>query len=243
MESSIIFILSILFFSSLIRSTFGFGDALIAMPLLTLAVGINTATPLIALIASVIASVILFQTWRNIDFKNILTLIIFSVIGIPLGVLFLKGSAESLVKIILSVVLILFATYKLFKPNLMKLRSNKLAFAFGLLGGILGGAYNTNGPPIIIYGTLRGWESGKFREILQGIFLPTNIFIALSHGIAGMWTSEVFLYFIYSIPVVVIALLLGTYLNRKIPSDKFSKYIYILLIAIGLYLGIRTVFF
>ena len=45
----ILAILSILFISTFIRSTLGFGDALLAMPLLTLIIGVQTATPLVAL--------------------------------------------------------------------------------------------------------------------------------------------------------------------------------------------------
>ena len=38
-------ILAILFCSTLIRSTFGFGDAVVAMPLLVLLVGLKTTPP------------------------------------------------------------------------------------------------------------------------------------------------------------------------------------------------------
>ena len=44
-------VLSVVFLAALVRSTFGFGDALIAMPFLVVLVGLKTATPLMALIA------------------------------------------------------------------------------------------------------------------------------------------------------------------------------------------------
>lgn len=48
-------VLLILFLSTLVRSTFGFGDALVAMPLLALFIAIKTATPVVAIIAPTIA--------------------------------------------------------------------------------------------------------------------------------------------------------------------------------------------
>ncbi len=45
-------VLVVLFCSTFIRATFGFGDALVAMPLLAMVVGLKTATPLVALVAS-----------------------------------------------------------------------------------------------------------------------------------------------------------------------------------------------
>ena len=98
---------------------------------------------------------------------------------------------------------------------------------------MLGGAYNTNGPPIIIYGTLREWTPQKFRILLQGIFLPTNLMIIIFHGIAGLWTTTVFEYFFVSLPVIFIAILIGRKLNRIIPKEKFVKYVYTFLIIIG----------
>ncbi|MGA2296145.1 MAG: sulfite exporter TauE/SafE family protein [FCB group bacterium] len=233
-------VLIIIFLSSLIRSTFGFGDALIAMPLLVMFIDIKIATPVVALIACIIASVILFYNWGKIDFRRIYTLIIFSIIGIPIGLIYLKDTNDFIIKIILAISIISFSVYKLFDLDKLQLKTDKSSFLFGIIAGILGGAYNTNGPPIIIYGTLRKWESEKFRDMLQGIFLPTNIFIVAGHGIAGLWTKEVFIYFLWSLPVVIIGIILGNKLNKIIPAEKFNKYIHIILIIIGIVLLVNT---
>ncbi len=240
-EAEFILILAVLFVSTLSRSTFGFGDALIAMPLLALFVSIKIATPLVALIGLLIAIMIFSRNWRKIKAPGVLQLIISSVVGIPIGLLYLKGTSEDIVKIVLAVVLISFSIYKLYKPELLKLKSNKFAFPFGIAAGILGGAYNTNGPPIIIYGTMRGWQPQNFRAILQGIFLPTNIFIASGHGLSGFWTQEVLTLFLYSLPVVFVSMLIGSRLNKKIPAENFTRFIYIFLILIGIVLFLKTV--
>ena len=72
----IILLLSIVFISTLTRSTFGFGDALIAMPLLALFMDIKTATPLIALIAFLIAISILIKNLHKVEFKSAWRLIL-----------------------------------------------------------------------------------------------------------------------------------------------------------------------
>ncbi|MFA6570222.1 MAG: sulfite exporter TauE/SafE family protein [Bacteroidota bacterium] len=236
----LIFVLLIIFVSSLVRATFGFGDALIAMPLLVLFIDVRTATPLIAFFACIIALILLAMNFRKIEFKKLWTLILFSILGIPLGLLFLKGSNDLYIKIVLAVILIIFSVFKLWKPEGLTLKSNKSAFLFGLVSGILGGAYNTNGPPIIIFGTMRKWDADKFRDMLQGIYLPTNIFIILGHGAAGLWTQEVFNYFLISIPVVAVATVAGIWLNKRIPEEKFSKYIYGFLILISVVLLVNT---
>ena len=79
----IILVLSILFISTFTRSALGFGDALIAMPLLALVVGMQVATPLTALGASTIALTILVSGgWRKVDLKAAWRLIVSSLVGI-----------------------------------------------------------------------------------------------------------------------------------------------------------------
>lgn len=237
----IIIILSILFVSTLTRSTFGFGDALIAMPLLSMFISIKIATPLVALIACIISTLILLKNWRKVRAEGFIPLIIFSVIGIPIGLIWLKGAAEPVVKVVLGIILIAFGFYKLINPALLQIKRDRFAFLFGLIAGMLGGAYNTNGPPIIIYGTMRRWPQERFRAILQGIFLPTNIFIMIGHGIGGLWTTEVWTMFLTALPVVFLAIWLGSRLNKIIPAQDFLKYIHSFLILIGLVLIIKTV--
>ncbi len=222
------------------RATFGFGDALIAMPLVAMLAGIKTATPLIAIIGLIISSFIIIRDYRKIQFRSIYLLIIFSILGIPIGLLYLKETNEDVVKLILATILILFSLYKIFNPGLLKIKSGRFSFIFGLIAGVLGGAYNTNGPPIIIYGTLRGWPPQKFRAILQGVFTPTNIFIVLGHGAAGLWTPDVFVLLLYSLPGVILAIIAGNKLNKVIPKEKFSVFVYYFLIVIGVILILNT---
>ena len=95
-DNTMIAVLVILFVSTLVRAVFGFGNALIAMPLLAMtAIGMKTATPLVALIASILALSILVKDWRIIDFKSTWRLLIGTLPGIPLGLLLLKGPHEN----------------------------------------------------------------------------------------------------------------------------------------------------
>ena len=238
-STTTILVLSILFLSTFIRSALGFGDALIAMPLLALVIGIQVATPLVAMGASTIAFTILLKSWRKVEIKAAWRLVIATWIGIPLGIFFLKSAPEILVKSLLGILLMGFGAYNLFVPDLPKLLNEKWAFVTGLIAGILGGAYNTNGPPVVIYGILRSWNPEKFRATLQGYFLPTGLAILITHGLAGMWTTEVVRLYGYSIPIIIAAVLLGEKVNLLIPQGKFDKIIYGFLVIIGFFLIIR----
>jgi len=234
-------ILPIIFVATLTRSTFGFGDAMVGMPLLTMAIGLNTATPLVGLMGITASATILIKHWRDVHFKSVWPLIVYTLIGIPIGILLLKGLYENVMKSVLAFVIIIFSLYKIFKPKLFTLANDKLACVFGLSAGILGGAYNTNGPPVVIYGTLRQWDPEKFRATLQGYFFPTGSLIAIGHCVGGFWTKTVLLNYLLSLPVILVAIFLGGRLNRRIPKAKFDNYVYMFLVVLGTCLLISTI--
>ncbi len=243
MDWILLFMIAIIFVSAFVRSAFGFGDALIAMPLLALFMGLNIATPLVGLCALTYSILIIYKEWRRIQYKDVIVLIISAFIGIPIGIYFLKGNYEQVIKLVLGSFIILFALFNIFKPKLFYLKNDKLAFIFGLLAGILGGAYNTNGPPVVIYSTLRRWQPQTFRATMQGFFLPTGFAIALSHFIGGLWTREVVLNYAIVFPFIILAVYLGALVNKKMPKDRFNNYIFGLLLIIGAMLIVKNVSF
>jgi uncharacterized membrane protein YfcA len=138
-----------------------------------------------------------------------------------------------MVKAILGVLLILYGLYSLITPNLPVIRNEKLAYIFGFVAGVLGGAYNTNGPPIVMYGLLRRWPPENFRATLQCYFLFTGLSILIGHGLAGLWTPFVLRLYLYSIPIIMIAIFAGGKINNHISKEFFSRIVYGLLIVIG----------
>ncbi len=237
-------VLGILFLAAYTRSTLGFGDAVIAMPLLALVIDIKTATPLVALCATVIASTILIKTWKKVDFRSTLRLILSSFAGIPIGLLVLKNSPERFLKLVLGILLLFYGLYRIFKPRWKAVHDRgTLSLLFGFFAGILGGAYNTNGPPIVIYGSLRQWSKENFRATLQGYFFPTGLFILLGHGAAGLWTPSVFRLFILGLPLVFLGIFLGEKSHKAIPGKRFYRLVDSAIILMGAGLIFRVIAF
>ncbi|MCB0316770.1 MAG: sulfite exporter TauE/SafE family protein, partial [Calditrichaeota bacterium] len=69
-------VIVILFVSTLTRASLGFGDALVAMPLLALVMDMTVATPLVALFAPLISLMILLRHWQKADLRSALRLIV-----------------------------------------------------------------------------------------------------------------------------------------------------------------------
>lgn len=232
------YVLITFFIATLVRSTFGFGESLIAVPLLILFIPIEVAVPLSVLISILIAAVVVVQDRNEIHFKSAKWLIIFAIIGLPIGLWLLIYGNENSVKLILGALIIIYSGYSLLSKNEFRLKTDNKVWLFicGFSSGILGGAYGLNGPPLVIYGNLRNWTAKNFRATLQAYFLPVSMIGMLGYWYKGLWSSAVTYYFIISLPVVIPAIFLGRYFNRQLKDGSFLKYVYIGLICIGILL-------
>ncbi|HUH27074.1 sulfite exporter TauE/SafE family protein [Gelidibacter sp.] len=232
------YILLIIFIATLVRSTFGFGESLIAVPLLLLLIPIEIAVPLSVLISIFVAAIVVVQDRKQIHLKSAKWLIIFAILGIPIGLYLLIYGNENFIKTILGLLIILYSSYSLLSKSTFRLKTdNKIwLFACGFLSGILGGAYGLNGPPIVIYGNLRNWTPKNFRATLQGYFLPVSSIGMFGYWYQGLWSWTVTYYFLISIPVIIPAIFLGRYLNHRLKDGTFLNYVYMGLIGIGLLL-------
>ncbi|HSP11204.1 MAG TPA: sulfite exporter TauE/SafE family protein [Salegentibacter sp.] len=232
------YILAIIFIATLVRSTFGFGESLIAVPLLILLIPIEIAVPLSVLISILIAAFVVIQDRKQIHFNSAKWLIIFAALGIPIGLLLLIYGNENLTKLVLGILIILYSIYSLTsKGNFRLATDNKFWLFFcGFFSGVLGGAYGLNGPPLVIYGNMRNWTAKHFRATLQAYFLPASIIGMLGYWYNGLWISAVTHYFLISIPVIIPAILLGRYFNHQLKDGSFLRYIYFGLIAVGILL-------
>jgi hypothetical protein len=224
----------IIFLGSLIYATFGFGDALFAMPFLTMLIGIKTATPLMTLNGTTLALILFIKHRKEIDWKSAKRLVFASMLGIPIGIYFLKNGDEQITKIILGFIIVGVSIYNLFlKKENVKLHYN-WSYFFGFIAGILGGAFNTGGPPVAIFGTLSGWTQMQFVSTLQGYFLPSDIFILLGQYLSGLQTKLVWHYYIISLPFLILASVIGSKIRKRIPQGKFNTYIFMLLLVVGI---------
>ncbi len=238
MHPTTIYILLIIFIATLVRSTFGFGESLVAVPLLLFYMPIETAVPLSVLLSIFIAAILLLKDRKQVQFNSAKWLIIFAILGVPFGLFALIYADGMMVKAVLGVFIVAYSVYSLISTNVFKLKSDSMFWLFicGFFSGVFGGAYGLNGPPIVIYGDMRSWTPLHFRATLQAYFLPLGMIGLLGYWFYGILDITVFWYFLVSIPIILPAIYLGDYLNGKIKGGAFLKYVHLGLVLIGIVL-------
>lgn len=236
MTSALLYVLAVVFVATLIRSAIGFGEALIAVPLLALRMEIRVAAPLAVLVSITVATIIVAQDWREVHVRSAGWLVLATLAGIPLGLWLLTRIDGRVVKIGLALVILAFAIYSLSRRAPFRLERDRLSWLLGcgLCAGVLGGAYGMNGPPLVVYGSLRDWSAAHFRATLQAYFLPASVIGMAGYWLAGLWSSAVNYYYLCSIPGILLAIVLGRAINRRLNGRSFLRYVHGGLIATSL---------
>lgn len=227
----------------MIRSAFGFGEALIAVPLLVLFMPLPVAAPLAVLLSITVAAVVVVQDWKHIHLRSAAGLVLATLFGIPLGLLVLTSAHQQLVKAGLGILIALFAIYSLLARDAFHLKREHrpLLLLSGFLAGILGGAFGMNGPPLVVYGSLRRWSPQQFRATLQAYFLPASALGMIGYWSAGLCTPTVTREFLLSVPVMLPAVFVGRAINHRFSGTAFLKYVYWGLLLIGVILFVEAV--
>ncbi len=183
------------------------------MPLLAFVVPVRMAAPLVALLSTLNAAIILWREWNEFSLRAALPLILVALAGIPLGAWLLREGDERIVKALLAGVILGFSTWSLRNPSLPELKSRWWILPFGVSAGFLGGAYNTAGPPILLF-----------------------------HANGDLLTCEVLNLFVMSIPLIAVAAVIGRRLSKKIPKQQFVRVVHYFLLMIAVVLLLRAAF-
>lgn len=240
------------FLGSLVQTIAGFGSALIIMPIITQFLGVQTAATVMAIVGATVTVAVLYQNRRGLRWAEAGQLLTGAVVGVPLGTYALKRLPSGIVVGLLGALLLAYGVYSIWanrktvtasaEPGDAPARGNRVVSALvGLCAGLLGGAYATDGPPLVVYGAVKRWPKETFRSVLQACFFVDGILIVLCHGAGGLVTQEVFVYCLYGVPGMAIGLVTGMLLDRHVDHARFVRMLPWFIAVLGLALLVRAV--
>lgn len=229
-----IFVGLAVFLAVFTQSLSGFGSAMVAMALLPALIGIRVATPLVALVGFSLEIVLIVRYRQSLDVRAIWRVVLSALIGIPLGVYFLSAVDEKVSLTVLGLIIMGYAIYALLGLKMPRLDKPFWAYLAGFLGGVVGGAYNTSGPPVILYADCRRWPPDEFKSNLQGYFVVSSVAVVASHALNGNLMPQVWHFFWWTIPFILVGLVAALSLDHWLNPTIFRKVVLVLLIVMGL---------
>jgi uncharacterized membrane protein YfcA len=165
--------------------------------------------------------------------KKILPLFLGSIPGIYIGAIFLNHMESDILKLLLGLLIIMYAVYSLiFHPRPRKIHTI-WAYVTGLCTGFIGSAFSAGGPPAIIYTSLTNWSKNQIKATLTGFFLLASLVTAVVHAAGGLTNEIVIKYFLASFFFVLAGVFAGSQLYSRISRREYIKFILCTLIVLG----------
>lgn len=229
----------ILAIAYLVRGISGFASGLIAVPLLTLLLPLTTVVPLIVVLDYLSSLSQGIKNRSDIRWKEIISLIPFSLAGVAIALFFLSRSDAALLTKALGVFIILFALFTLsgYTPKAKAARG--WGVLAGVSGGMIGTLFGTGGPFYVTYFKARGLDKAAFRATFATIFLLDGAGRLLGYTTSGYFTLEFLTLLVAALPIAGVFLYIGGHLHTQLTQADFERAISALLIVSGIILLIK----
>lgn len=113
-----------------------------------------------------------------------------------------------------------------------------LAFAAGLTSGMLGGALNEAGPPVVIYFAVRGWGKDETKAALSFYFVAVSALSVAMLAYRGILTARHAYYAAVALPAAALGVALGVRVYDRLDARVFGRVVVGALLVAGLaYVG------
>ncbi len=218
----------------------GFGTGLVSSGLWFHVLPAPFVPPLVAL-ASVAAQIVgLISLRKSFEWRRVYPYLAGAVIGVPLGVWFLKLVSPDNLKLFIGVFLVIYAVYLLFFAKNLKLRNRGGKTSDGMIGaggGFLGGFAGLSGPLPLIWLQLQGGTKDQQRATYQPFNLVVLSFASLAMAVTGQMNLSVIVIALFCLPVTLLGAWMGSTIYLGVSEKVFKTVILVLLLASGLLLA------
>jgi uncharacterized membrane protein YfcA len=219
----ILFVVASAFVAGLARGFSGFGAALIFMPLASAVVEPRVAAPLLLIVDAVAAVPLIPDAWRRAHRREVGTMVLGALAGVPLGTAVLAFADPQLVRwgiaAAVSALLALLASGWRYRGR----PSGLVAAGVGALSGLFAGAAQIGGPPVVAYWLGRGSTGASVRADIVLYFAASTVLTGAGYLIGGLITPRVVVLAIAVGPSYAAGLALGSRLFRRAGEVAFRR--------------------
>jgi uncharacterized protein len=221
--------------SGLKQGLTGFGLGIVSMSLLPLIMSVPDAMATVTLIGALSILGSLGAYWKDVSWREALPLVISMVVGIPFGIFMLSAISPEAITRILGAVLLLTCATQVFLPKHQKLYLPKfLGPPMGFLGGMLAGALNMGGPPVLIFLQSRPLSAKVLVATLQLIFAVSGLSRSGLIVAWGLVTPNILLLVAIGILPAWIGIMVSARFQKSISQEALRRIVLIALILLGL---------
>lgn len=222
-----------------IQAITGFAGNMLAMPIGTSLLGLNETIALLNVAGVLACGGLAIINYKHINWKELgkilAVLTVFMFVGIWLDTII---PLPMLLRIYGAIVIVV-GIKGLFFPTKAELPEWVLWIIL-IVSGLIQGMFVSGGAFLVIYAVQKIKDKQQFRITLSATWAVLNFIYAVVAFQAGYFTGEVNFLVLCMLPLIVIATVLGSYLQKRIPQEAFVKFVNALLVVIGIILLITA---
>ncbi len=217
--------------SSIIKGMVGFGFALIAAPGLLMLMD-PKLVPVVVMPLSFIQDVtIVVQSRRQVSLRAVLPMVIAAAAGVPLGIYVLLVISPLALKLLISVVVLVFALVLLAGFTFKIRREMAARAAAGFAAGILQTATGAGGPPVALLNINQRMSKEAFRPALSLFFVLIDIMGLVSFALSGLLTRRTLSIDLVLLPAVAAGFGFALWLLPRIKQEVFRRLTILVIVA------------
>jgi len=254
----------IVFFASVLQAATGFGFAIMATPFLLLVFNSRECVQISIILSFVVSLLLIRKIMKDVDRVLLRRLIIGSVVGVPLGVLFYKYINLDILKVTVSIVILILTfilmlrSYKTdSKPKFENKSDNSLVsqdtsavnstfilkitqLFVGFGAGLFTTSIGMPGVPLILYYNSTNTQKNTARSTTLAFFIFIYIISFVTQLSIVKTNLDIVASSLILIPVVALGVFVGNILFGKINQITFQRIAYGILLLTGFYMSITS---
>jgi uncharacterized membrane protein YfcA len=221
-----------IFGAAFVFTLVAFGFALLAMPLMTLAIPVEQAVVVTTILGLPSVSLQAIQLRHHADRSLVKRLTGASIIGMLPGLVILNFVDDTTLRIVLGVS-VLIATWLLWRQPKLSHVGPAFDAACGFVSGVLNTSLGTNGPPLVFDLRSRGLADDRFRGTIAAIFVGSSAVALTLFAINGKITAAGLEAVAVALPGWVLGLALGKRAKPHVKDERFKKLVLEMLFVTG----------
>jgi len=240
----ILFLFIIIIFAQAVETTTGFGSTVIALGLGIYFYPLKELVVVLVILGWLQSLYIVARAFRHILWKILLTrILLFSGMGLPLGIWFFEHFGGSQLKILLGIFIVVISISQLYLYYRQKGQIKPLPFILGalvlVLGGFIHGIFASGGPLIVYYSSREIKDKAGFRATLSALWFILNSFLLSNYIIRGQIQTPTLEFTGLLLPALVLGIIIGEFLHKKVNEQLFRLIVYIVLLFTGIVILLR----
>jgi len=234
--TTLLILLIFAFGAAFVQRVSGFGFGIFIMTVLPYIMpSFGEATTLSGLLASVTSILIVIKTWRHINWRTLIPILLTFLIVSFFAVQFVAITSDSSLKKILGIMLIIASAYFFFFSERIKLRPTlPIQLSMGTLSGIMGGLFGMQGPPAVLYFLASTKTKEQYISLTQSYFLIGNICMTFFRARNGFLTTNVGIAWCYGLVAILLGSWVGAKVFNRISIQTLRKVVYSYMAISGL---------